>query len=145
MPPRRNDRAAIVPVGTSGLARVARGVALAAVPGLAASLRSRQVRTVLQNELLGITRPGHPLTPAALRVERTHGAGADAADQVAVTVWFGEGPALPSLSQPHAGGASLALRLGASIIGAAAIAALTTAAARLAEQGPPQIVDARPD
>jgi hypothetical protein len=85
----------------------------------------------------------HPLAPAALRVERTRVHGAEPADQVAVTVWFSEGPALPPIvaARPSAGRA--ALRVAASLLGAAAVAALTTAAARLAEAERPRIVEAR--
>ena len=41
----------------------------------------------------------HPLTPAAIRVERSSARGDHAdAHQTALTVWFGEGPALPAPS-----------------------------------------------
>ncbi|HEY6379832.1 MAG TPA: hypothetical protein VI316_11705 [Candidatus Dormibacteraeota bacterium] len=74
--------------------------------------------------------PRHPLSPAAVRVERTRGRDAD---QTAVTVWFQEGPALPAWETggpPSSPGRS-ALRLCAGLLGVAAVAAAGTAAARL--------------
>ncbi len=81
----------------------------------------------------------HPLAPAALRVERgrSHGNGSRS-DQTAITVWFGQGPALPSAG----GGDALrsAVRIGGSVIGAAALAALSVIAARREEQR--KVIDA---
>ena len=75
-----------------------------------------------------IVTPRHPLQPAAVRVERSAGRGSNGnAQQTAVTMWFGEGPALPSPGSDMFRGA---LRLGAGVVGAAALAALTVAAAQ---------------
>jgi len=69
----------------------------------------------------------HPLVPAAVRVERSRGRGhRGATEQTAVTVWFGEGPALPG---PGAGLGRAALRLGVGAVSAAAVAAAGGAAA----------------
>src|SRR5579872_5492396 len=71
----------------------------------------------------------HPLAPAAFRVERSrirHVRGS--ADQTALTVWFGTGPALPA---PGSNGMSRAvLRAAAGIVCAAALGALTAVAAQ---------------
>lgn len=79
------------------------------------------------------TAASHPLTPAAVRVERarSHGHG-DGAEQTAVTVWFGQGPSLPV----PGGGDSVrnAMRLTTGLVGAAALAALSVIAARREEQ-----------
>ncbi len=81
----------------------------------------------------------HPLAPAALRVERarSHGSGTRA-EQTAITVWFGQGPALPG----PGGGDALrsAMRIGGSVLGAAALAAMTVIAARREEQR--KVIDA---
>ncbi|MFN2569557.1 MAG: hypothetical protein ABR564_08155 [Candidatus Dormibacteria bacterium] len=76
----------------------------------------------------------HPLTPAAIRVERSRSRQSGGhADQTAVTMWFGAGPALPGA--PIGNPALRAtMRLGAGMIGAAALAAATTMAARRGEQ-----------
>lgn len=72
----------------------------------------------------------HPLVPAAVRVERSQGRDhrGRTSELTAVTVWLGEGPALPG------GGAAdplrAALRVGTSVVGAAAIAAVGVLAAR---------------
>jgi hypothetical protein len=74
----------------------------------------------------------HPLTPAAVRVERARARNRrGVAEQMAVTVWFGEGPALPA---PSPGGdmARVMLRLGAGVLTALALAAATGTVARLA-------------
>jgi len=85
----------------------------------------------------------HPLLPSAVRVERSrHRAHNGFADQVAVTLWFREGPDLPATVFAQNGGGSelgrIALRLGAGlaragvgIAGAAALGAATVAANRL--------------
>ena len=86
----------------------------------------------------------HPLAPAAVRVERAQSRGRRrVADQVAVTVWFGEGPALPG---PGGGGARSVLRLAAGLAGAAAMAGLGAAASQaLAERQPRRLTaPARP-
>lgn len=144
------------PSASSRAARAARAAALVVVPSVAAGLRSRRGQAIvralsarsgrverLPAELLGVAPPRHPLAPAALRVERTRIHGADPADQVAVTVWFGEGPSLPPIIGARHSAGRTALRVGASVLGAAAVAALTTAAARLAEAERPRIVEGR--
>lgn len=71
----------------------------------------------------------HPLAPAAVRVERTRSRGRRGeADQVAVTMWFGEGPALPGPGGRFGRGA---VRVGAGVASAAAVAAVTTLVSRL--------------
>lgn len=87
------------------------------------------------------------LAPAAVRLERTRSRGGDTtADQVAVTVWFGAGPALPALNAPGwaVGAVRGALRVGAGAVAVAALAAASTMAGRLEERRPVRIVDARP-
>jgi hypothetical protein len=152
MPPSPDTRIAASP----RTHRAARAAALAVLPSVAAGLRSRRGQALVRalrggsagveripGELLGIQPARHPLAPAALRVERTRVHGADPADQVAVTVWFGEGPSLPAIVSTRSGAGRTALRVGASLLGAAAVAALTTAAARLAEAERPRIVEGR--
>jgi hypothetical protein len=80
--------------------------------------------------VLGSSR--HPMAPAAVRIERSrvrrrH----EDAEQVAVTMWFGEGPALPSAGGRLGRGA---VRVGAGVLSAAAVAAATTLVSRLAER-----------
>jgi hypothetical protein len=77
--------------------------------------------------------PRHPMAPAAVRIERSrvrrrH----QESEQVAVTMWFGEGPALPGLGGSRLGRG--AVRVGAGVLSAAAVAAATTLASRLAER-----------
>jgi hypothetical protein len=76
----------------------------------------------------------HPLTPAAVRVERTRSRRRwrGEAEQVAVTMWFGEGPALPMPGRMSRG----AVRVGAGVASAAALAAATTLVTRVAERPP---------
>jgi hypothetical protein len=80
--------------------------------------------------LIAASAARHPLSPAAVRVERTRGRDAD---QTAVTVWFQEGPGLPvwETGGPPSSPGRSALRLGAGLLGVAAVAAAGTAAARL--------------
>ena len=87
----------------------------------------------------------HPLLPSAVRVERSrHRAHNGFADQVAVTLWFREGPDLPATVLAHNCGGGrgelgrFALRVGAGLAragvglaGAAALGAATVAANRL--------------
>ena len=86
----------------------------------------------------------HPLLPSAVRVERSrHRAHNGFADQVAVTLWFREGPDLPATVFAYGGGGRgelgrFALRVGAGLAragvglaGAAALGAATVAANRL--------------
>ena len=81
----------------------------------------------------------HPLSPAALRVERARsGRGAERAEQTAVTVWFGQGPSLPS---PGTDPVRSAVRIGGGLIGAAALAAMTVIAARR-EEARTRVIDA---
>jgi hypothetical protein len=86
----------------------------------------------------------HPFLPSAVRVERSrHRAQNGFADQVAVTLWFREGPDLPGPTFLNGGGGRgelgrFALRVGAGlaragigVAGAAALGAATVAANRL--------------
>jgi hypothetical protein len=75
----------------------------------------------------------HPMAPAAVRVERSRSRGrrGEEADQVAVTMWFGEGPALPSPGGRLGRGA---VRIGAGVVSAATVAAVGALAARLSER-----------
>lgn len=74
----------------------------------------------------------HPMAPAAVRIERSRVRRRRGdAEQVAVTMWFGEGPALPAVGGGFGRGA---VRVGAGVLSAAALAAATTYAARLAER-----------
>jgi hypothetical protein len=84
----------------------------------------------------------HPLLPSAVRVERSRRRGHDSsADQVAVTLWFREPPALPGLSAGREGGGELGriamrigiglARAGVGLAGAAAVGAATVAASRI--------------
>lgn len=109
------------------------------------AIRSAAVRSAAGAALRRLDAPSgradrHPLTPAAVRVERArshrHG---ERTEQTAVTVWFGEGPALPG---PGSGDVMRsAMRVGTSVVGAAALAALTAIAARR-EQARTRVIDA---
>lgn len=104
----------------------------------AAAARHQSLRTAAGALLGGSDAPPsaaerHPLVPAALRVERarSHRNG-EKAEQTAITVWFGQGPSLPV---PGGGDAvRSAMRIGTSLLGAAALAALTVIAARREEE-----------
>lgn len=81
--------------------------------------------------------PHHPLTPAAIRIERSsarndHGS----ARQTAFTVWFSEGPSLPA---PMTSGPSARTIAGtvAGVVGALALGALGV----LAVQRNPQLLE----
>ena len=79
----------------------------------------------------------HPLTPAAIRVERTTAKfEGGTSRQSALTVWFTEGPALPG---PASGGPSARTVAGAvaGIVGVVALGALGVMAA----QQQPRLVD----
>jgi hypothetical protein len=125
-------------------ATMLRAAALTVAPAVARGLTSphaqrgaRAVLTMLRRSdplerlpLLIAANARHPLAPAAVRVERTR---AREAEQTAVTVWFQEGPALPWFD---AGGAPdrhsrRVWRVGAGLLGLAALAAASTAASRL--------------
>jgi hypothetical protein len=81
----------------------------------------------------------HPLAPAALRVERARSnRGGERAEQTAVTVWFGQGPSLPS---PGTDPVRSAVRIGGGLLGAAALAAMTVIAARR-EEARTRVIDA---
>ena len=74
----------------------------------------------------------HPLTPAAVRVERARSnRNGERAEQTAVTVWFGKGPSLPVPGGSDA--MRSAVRVGTGLLGAAALAAMTAIAARREE------------
>lgn len=84
----------------------------------------------------------HPMAPAAVRIERTRSRQRRGdAEQVAVTVWFGDGPALPA---PGGGMSRGMVRLGAGVASAAAVAAATTLVSRLAERPAGHVVAATP-
>jgi hypothetical protein len=96
----------------------------------------------------------HPLLPSAVRVERSRRRGQNGyADQVAVTLWFREGPALPGAGAVDGGELGrLALRIGVGLAragvglaGAAAIGAATVAASRLEAARQPARLARRPD
>jgi len=74
----------------------------------------------------------HPMAPAAVRIERTRSRlRRGDAEQLAVTVWFGEGPALPA---PGARMSRGVVRVGAGVASAAAVAAASTLVSRLADR-----------
>ena len=81
------------------------------------------------------------LLPAAVRVERTRAAGrrGEHSEQTALTLWFGEGPSLPSA----AGAARVRLVAGTAIAlaGAAALGAATYFANQREAQRLPSRVD----
>jgi len=87
---------------------------------------------------LGVERGrGHPLAPAALRIERSHVRQQGGhADQTALTVWFGSGPNLPVPSVQR-GAARFAGKAAAAVVGAAALGAMAVIAShREAERLP---------
>jgi hypothetical protein len=94
----------------------------------------------------------HSLLPSAVRVERSRRRGQNGyADQVAVTLWFREGPSLPGAGAVDGGELGrLALRIGVGLAragvglaGAAAIGAATVAASRLeAGRRPARVTEA---
>ncbi|MHB8718572.1 MAG: hypothetical protein ACYDAC_06740 [Candidatus Dormibacteria bacterium] len=76
-----------------------------------------------------------PGMPAAVRIERARSTGGGgSSEQTAVTLWFGQGPSLPSPGGPTVRSAA---RIGAGVVGAVALAALTAVAARREEQRAP--------
>lgn len=79
--------------------------------------------------------PRHPLLPAAVRVERSTARrrGGEKADQTAVTLWFGAGPSLPAAAVGRSPWRTFA-GVGATIVGAAALAAATTLASAREER-----------
>lgn len=86
--------------------------------------------------LVGSPVQRHAMAPAAVRIERTRTRRRRShAEQVAVTVWFGEGPALPAPGGRLGRGA---VRLGAGVASAAAVAAATTLVARMSERPAPR-------
>jgi hypothetical protein len=122
------------------LRRGAPGMTRAVVGTLLDPQRRRAVAAALERfehglgttGLAGAT-PRHPMAPAAVRVERSrvrrrH----EEAEQVAVTMWFGEGPSLPAPGGSRLGRG--AMRVGVGVVSAAAVAAATTLASRLAER-----------
>jgi hypothetical protein len=108
----------------------------------AAAARHGTIRAATQAAMRRLDSAGgerHPLAPAAVRVERARSRGNGArADQTAVTVWFGQGPALPVPGGSEA--IRSAVRIGGSMLGAAALAAMTVIAARR-EEARARIVD----
>jgi hypothetical protein len=73
----------------------------------------------------------NPLLPAAVRVERSRlrTRRGDTSDQTALTLWFGEGPALPGPSGTLRA-ARIAARAAVLVVGAAAVGALSAAASQ---------------
>jgi len=72
-----------------------------------------------------VERARNPLLPAAVRVERSslRTRRGDSSDQTALTLWFGEGPALPGPSGT-ARAARIAARAAVLLAGAVAIGAV---------------------
>lgn len=119
--------------GTVGAAQSA---SLRAAAVAAKSSPVRAAANAVLNRLDPVTPRGHrdrhPLTPAAVRVERARSnRPGERADQTAITVWFGEGPSLPVPGGSNA--MRSAVRLGTGLLGAVALAALTAIAARREE------------
>lgn len=92
--------------------------------------------------LLGGAPVRHPMAPAAVRIERTRSRGLRGeAEQMAVTMWFGDGPSLPA---PGGGRfpRGAAARIGAGVVSAAAVAAASALVARMNERPAPRVVNA---
>jgi hypothetical protein len=129
------------------LRRSAPGVTRAVVSTMLDPQRRRAVAEALARFEQGVapvasrSASRHPMAPAAVRVERTRVRKRNSdAEQVAVTMWFGEGPALPAAGGRLGRGA---VRVGAGVLSAAAVAAATTLASRLAERPAGARLDAR--
>ena len=103
-----------------------------------AAARGGRVRGLLAVADSALQRTGgHPAMPAAVRIERARSSGGGtSSDQTAVTLWFGEGPALPS---PGGSTVRSAARLGAGVVATVALAALTAVAARREQE---RVIDA---
>jgi hypothetical protein len=83
--------------------------------------------------LLRVVPDRHRLAPAAVRIERTRSRrrrGGEG-EQLAVTVWFGEGPALPAPGGRVPRGL---MRVGAGVVSAAVVAAASTLVSRVGER-----------
>ena len=93
------------------------------------AISSPLVKAVVKNA--GLSRGDrHPLAPAAVRLERTSARrGGESADQMAITVWLGEGPSLPVPGISRSPWRTAA-GVGITLIGAAALAAASTLAAQ---------------
>ncbi|MFN2451209.1 MAG: hypothetical protein ABR541_02525 [Candidatus Dormibacteria bacterium] len=144
--------ASLPPQALRGLGRLARGAApviggLTVPPaqrrllGGAAGLLSRAMAADQAGHRTAAD-PRHPMLPAAIRVERSRfRRGDDHGDQTAVTMWFGQGPALAS----PGGGPSvlrLALRIGAGALAAGAVAAASAYASRIEAAQPARRIGA---
>jgi hypothetical protein len=89
--------------------------------------------------------PRHPLTPAAIRIERSSARSeSGTARQTAFTVWFSEGPSLPG---PTTSGPSARAIAGtvAGVVGVLALGALGVLAAQrqpqlLGDEEPPRLL-----
>lgn len=80
----------------------------------------------------------HPVTPAAIRVERTTARyEGGASRQSALTVWFSEGPALPGAAPSGPSARTVATTV-AGIVGVVALGALGV----MAVQRQPRLIDA---
>lgn len=119
---------------------LARAVGAAARRGSIGAAADAALRQLNRQTLAGTGAGRHPFGPAALRVERARSRGnGHTAEQTAVTVWFGQGPSLPG---PASGDAMRsAVRIGSSVLGAVALAALTAIATRR-EQERARVIDA---
>ena len=117
---------------------LARAAAGAARSSSLASVATAALRR-LEPPVAAVRGERHPLAPAAVRVERARARGnGTRSDQTAITVWFGQGPALPG---PGSGDTlRSAMRIGTGVLGAAALAAMTAIAARREEQR--KVIDA---
>jgi len=96
--------------------------------------------TVIQHALRSLSenraeRGRHPLVPAAVRVERSRlrTRRGEVGDQTALTLWFGEGPALPGPSGTSRA-ARIVARAALAVVGAAAIGAVGVLASHEAER-----------
>ncbi len=80
------------------------------------------------------------LRPAALRIERSHSV--RGAEQTALTVWFGEGPALPGAEGTPGRNRGAGMRLGAQVVGAIALSVATVLIGEWDRARRTQVIDA---
>ncbi len=80
------------------------------------------------------------LRPAAVRIERSHSP--RGGDQTALTVWFGDGPALPGADGTPGRSRSGSVRLGAQIVGAIALSVATVLIGEWDRARRTQVIDA---
>ncbi|HXZ99968.1 MAG TPA: hypothetical protein VEK76_06420 [Candidatus Binatia bacterium] len=97
-------------------------------------LRQPLERVVVRSATRLVAVPRHPMAPAAVRVERTRARrGGETAEQTAITLWFQEGPQLPSPSLSRSPW-RVAAGVGVTLVGAAAVAVASSLAAQREEQ-----------